>query len=362
MFRQILSANADIPDFCRPALLSCVFCSCIIFSCMVLLSCKAIEIKDDENQPDFTPPKITAFEIIDSRCAGITFSKDVTVINAESSFEAVPDMQISGITAEKNFIKINFSNDQIPGTEYHIKGTVSDKAGNTLTFGARFYGFNPDIPDIIINEFTTQGSSTHPDMVEFFVREPGNTAGMVFYAGCSSEYDIFYVFPSVAVKSGDYIILHTKPQNIPEEIDETESKESSGGLDASPAAWDFWIKGGTGLSGNNGALSLYSSYGGRVLDAVLYSNRTSLSDENYRGFGSTAMMVKADCLTAAGGWRAAADPVRPEDCVNPDGSTATRSICRSSASADTDAAADWHTVPTSSYTFGSINSDAVYEP
>jgi hypothetical protein len=37
-------------------------------------------------------------------------------------------------------------------------------------------------------------------------------------------------------------------------------------------------------------------------------------------------------------------------------------MCRSSESADTDAASDWHIVPTSTFSFGTVNSDEVYVP
>jgi hypothetical protein len=54
--------------------------------------------------------------------------------------------------------------------------------------------------------------------------------------------------------------------------------------------------------------------------------------------------------------------LRPEDVVDPEDSTATRSMSRGSDGADTDTAADWHITPTSGYTFGGPNTDEVYEP
>ena len=120
------------------------------------------------------------------------------------------------------------------------------------------------------------------------------------------------------------------------------------------------LQDGKGLSGNNGVLSLYDRPGGKCLDGVLYSNRTSQSDELYRGFGSEETLNRAEELVLAGGWKPAGARVSPEDAVNPEGSTGTRSICRSSGSADTDSAEDWHIVPTRKATFGAENSDEVY--
>ncbi|HAK47482.1 MAG TPA: hypothetical protein DCO79_16375, partial [Spirochaeta sp.] len=104
--------------------------------------------------------------------------------------------------------------------------------------------------------------------------------------------------------------------------------------------------------------------GGKLIDAVLYSNRTSSSDENYDGFGSSRMLDKAVQIVTEGGWTASGDEgkPRPEDGINPDDSTATRSICRSSEPVDSDSKTDWHIVPTSNSTFGEINTDDEYVP
>jgi hypothetical protein len=162
------------------------------------------------------------------------------------------------------------------------------------------------------------------------------------------------------VSAGDFIVLHTKPQGLPEEVDESGSDlAASGGYDAS-AARDFWLRLGTGLSGSNGVLTLYASSTGLLLDAVFYTNRTSESDQDYGGFGSEALRTAVKEIVAAGGWKTAgADPV-PEDGVPSAGGTSTRSLGRSSRSDDADLASDWHLVPTKGVTFGSPNSDEAY--
>ena len=109
-------------------------------------------------------------------------------------------------------------------------------------------------------------------------------------------------------------------------------------------------------------VSLYDRPGGVCLDGVLYSNRTSQSDSRYRGFGSTVLLAQAEELVRDGGWKAAGSRVLPEDALSPEGSTATRSICRTSRSDDTDCAEDWHIVPSRKATFGAENCDDVYVP
>ncbi len=186
--------------------------------------------------------------------------------------------------------------------------------------------------------------------------------GVTVYEGTPGSFDDRLVFPPFEVSAGDFVLVHFRPSGDPAEVNETTDSAASGGLDSSPAAWDFWVRGGDGLGGNNGVLSLFGSPGGTLLDGVLYSNRTSESDELYGGFGTAEVLVRARDLVTLGGWRTAGGQPSPEDAVNPDGSTSTRSICRWSSGEDTDAATDWHIVPTRGSTFGARNSDEVYVP
>lgn len=250
----------------------------------------------------------------------------------------------------------------LPGKEYTLEATVSDSHGNTMTFLYPFYGYNPTPPQVLINEVTTQGSTSHPDRVELKVLEGGNMAGLCFTEGTDSTWTSRLVFPSLEVSAGEYLIIHCKPEGIAEEVNELEGTAVSGGKDAHPAARDFWLPGGDGLGGNNGVLALYAFPGGPSMDGFLYSNRTSSSDENYRGFGSLAVMEMADQLQDEEGWRCAEDFIAPEDGVNPDPSTATRSLCRMPAGEDEDSAADWHVVPTGEASFGEVNSEEIYIP
>jgi hypothetical protein len=252
---------------------------------------------------------------------------------------------------------------------------VEDEAKNSLHFLARFYGFNGDVPDLLINEFTTRGTGNHPDAVELYVVRGGNMGGVVLYEGTPGNCDDRLVFPAFEVASGDFLVVHFKPEGIAGEIDETTATDLSGGLDASDRAYDFWVPEGAGISGNNGVVSCYDRPGGLVLDGVLYSNRSSASDEKYWGFGTRDSWERAQELAADGGWLITGARVRPEDAVDPEGSTGTRSICRSPAAVpaesatgndppplDTDSAADWYIVPTLGFTFGEENSDEIYSP
>ena len=287
----------------------------------------------------------------------ITFDEEASLSSEKTRIS--PVLTVCQATGPATQVIVRVS-EQTPGLEYTFEGEARDASGNAASFIATFYGFNPNIPRLVLNEFITQGTTDHPDMVELKVTAGGNMGGVVLYQGTPGSFDDRLVFPSWRVTTGEFIVVHFKPSGDGTEINEIADKAASGGIDACPTAYDFWVAGGRGISGNNGVLSVYERPGGKLMDGVLYSNRTSTSDEKYLGFGSAGTLARAEELVRDGGWEICGRRVSPEDAVNPDGSTSTRSLCRSSTSADTNAAGDWHIVPTRGSTFGGENTDAVY--
>ncbi|HVO38183.1 MAG TPA: hypothetical protein VMV03_04060 [Spirochaetia bacterium] len=308
---------------------------------------------------DLHPP------VVQSVCS--TGSTEIVVeLDEEASIAAdkvriTPALAVTATEASGNRITV-CSDAQAPGVSYQMEAEATDRSGNVASFMAEFYGYNPRVPRLLLNELTPRGTTDHPDLLEIKVISAGDMGGVVLYQGTPGSFDDRVVFPSFAVGAGSFIVVHWKPSGSPAEVNETSDVSASGGTDASPTGYDFWVAGGQGLGGNNGVLSLYERPGGKLMDGLLYSNRTSTSDEKYLGFGSAAMLARAQELVKDGGWRAAGVRVTPEDAVSPEGSTSTRSLCRSSTGADADAAADWHIVPTRKSSFGAENSDEVYVP
>jgi hypothetical protein len=329
--------------------------SLVIFA----VSCGPIREIQAELTADLQPPRLLSVQAVDEQTLQMTFDETAELVAGELYIS--PEIDIQTLPPPSKTIRLSFGEAMIPGLKYCIDAVLKDENGNTVSFLLHFYGFNGNLPALLINEFITQGSSTHPDLVELYVIEEGNLAGICLYRGTAGSWDSRIIFPDHWVESGDYVLVHFKPEEIPEETNETELKDESGGLDACNEAWDYWVEGGEGLSGNNDVLGLYSCPEGNVIDAVVYSNRTSESDEKYRGFGSRRMMERVDEITAAGAWNFAGVYAAPEDAVDPEDSTSTRSICRSSNWVDSDGKSDWHIVPTRGSTFGFINSDEVYE-
>jgi hypothetical protein len=329
-----------------------------LISLFLLFACGPMESIEFVGDGDLFPPGITAIKMESPRKLILEFDEPLSSEN--NQLKMIPEMPQSS-SVEDNKLILTFDIDTIPGEKYTMDGTVTDDSGNSLTFNADFYGYNPKIPEILINEFITQGSGNHPDLVELLVITGGYLGGLCFYEGTPSNYEQRILFPQLKVTAGDYILVHFKPEGIPEEVNESLSKAESEGLDAHDNAWDFWVDGGSGLSGNNGVLSLYTSPGGNIMDAVIYSNRGSDSDERYRGFGSKKTLERVEETYHDGGWVFDGSP-RPEEAVNPEDSTATRSICRTPENSDTDTASDWHIVPTRGSTFGEKNNPENYSP
>ena len=314
--------------------------------------------KNNPDTGDTTSPSLQSTTVVAERRVEMCFDEPVTVIPGTAQID-------NGVTLEASTdtqcgIALTFDTTLKPEVSYTVTIEVQDSSGNSKEVTAQFYGYNSAVASVHINEFTTRGSGTHPDTVELYVVQEGTIGGITLYEGTATQWESRKILPSVVLPTGSYILVHFKPDGIAVEIDETADSAASGGKDAHPDAWDFWVRGESGLSGNNGALTLYNAPDGTPLDAALYTNRTSASDTNYRGFGSAKFMQQVDEIVNSGEWTVPGALARPEDLIYSDNSTATRSLNRSSTSADTNAATDWHTVPTSGYTFGEVNSDEKY--
>lgn len=311
------------------------------------------------SEPDLRPPRVEDVSATGPASLAISFDEEATLDAGALRIE--PALPVREVSPPGRTVTVSV-NTQVPGREYVLEATAHDGRGNSTTFLAGFYGYNPRVPRLVVNEFTTSGSAEHPDLIELKALTGGDMGGLVLYVGTPSNHEARLVFPSFEVGRGSFLLVHCRPAGDPAEVDETGDPSASGGIDASPSAFDFWLRGARGLGGNNGVLSVYERPGGPILDGLLYSDRTSGSDERYRGFGSAEVLERAEELVRDGGWRIAGGRVAPEDAIDPEGSTATRSLCRSSTSADTDGPGDWHIVPTRRSTFGADNADESYAP
>ena len=304
---------------------------------------------------DLLPPVFHGISVTSATTVVVRFDEPVTM--APEAVTVEPDLAVTEVGSGEEVV-ITVAAPLTAGRSYTLHTTARDERGNSTTFVARFWGFNPRPPGLVINEFTTQGSKKRPDAIELYVTRDGNLGGVTVYDGTAESYRDHVVLPALEVAAGDYLVIHATAHGLGE--DEHADPDQSDHELALPGVWDFWMQEGTGLSGKNGVLTVHAAPGGELIDGVLYSNRTSDSDERYRGFGSKATMLRADRLAELGGWEFAGERIAPEDAISSAATTSTRSLNRDSSATDTDSAADWHTVPTRGASFGTVNSDDVH--
>ncbi len=308
---------------------------------------------------DLLPPRLEAVQSLGPGEVSVSFDEDAALDREKTRIS--PALEVREVSGPGRSVLLRGA-EQEPGVRYFLESEARDAHGNTSSFVAEFYGYNDRVPRLLINELTPRGSGNHPDIVELKILTAGNMGGVVLYLGSPASYDARLVFPPFEAPAGSFLVVHLKPTGDPGEKDETTDPAASTGFDATGTAFDFWMRDGKGLGGNNGAVSVFERPGGACLDGILYSNRTAESDELYGGFGSAEMRARAEDLAGCAAWTPAGVRVTPEDCVNPEGSTGTRSVCRSAASDDSNRAQDWHIVPTRRSTIGAANSDEVYVP
>lgn len=332
----------------------------LIFVSILFLSCSgALNNGDYFSSIDLKPPVLKKIQIEGSKDLLIEFDEPVFFNNLD--YISDPKLPLESWASVGDSLTFHFIQEQQAGVMYKCRSDVSDNSGNTLSFIIRYYGWNPDIPDLIINEFNPEGSGNNPDTIELYSRNNGNTAGMTIFLGTANNGNTYYVLPSLEVEKDDYIIIHMRPEGVNGEINETEDKTLSTGKLSSDSAWDLWVDGDKPVSGKNGIISLYSNPFGEIIDAVVYSNRVSADSEDYRGWTSTTFEAIEE-LSFLEVWADTEGFIRPEDAVNSDGTTGTRSICRNSLSEDSDSPHDWHIVPTGEKSFGAANSDNIHIP
>ena len=309
---------------------------------------------------DLLPPVLKSAQNMGSRELHFLFNEKVEV--SEHNTLITPSLPVSSVTAEGKQVILKLTAKQEIGKNYQIHMTVLDKVGNKLSFIYNFSGWNPELPSIIINEFNPKGSGKNPDCVELLVLEGGNTGGIILRIGTQSRYSGQFIFPAIKVKAGEYLVIHVKPEGTREEINELDDISLSGGLLATDTARDFWLKGGSGLPGNNGAITLFERLDGPVMDAVLWSNRQDEPESEKRGWTSEGYIFAKE-LGESSGWTAKEGNIPfPSEAIDSSRTTGTRSLSRASIPIDTNTNRDWHTVPNRSSSFGRPNTDKRYHP
>jgi len=231
------------------------------------------------------------------------------------------------------------------GEEYWLDAIIRDDAGNLASMLVNFYGLNENMPELLINEFVARGSGNNPDFVELRMMSSGNLGGITVYNGSPSQWTSRVVLPTEEVAAGDLIVIHFRE-----------------GRREIPGVLNIHVPDGTGLPTTSGGITVTAFPDGPLLNAVLWSDRTYDPASDRRGFGTAAQLRIFEEVVALGGWSVRGDYVVPDDGIDPDGHTATRSINRYNDGRNTDSPADWYIVATSEASPGQQNSVILHKP
>ena len=282
---------------------------------------------------DASSPTLVAVVSTSSSQIRLEFNEPVKVYG--NSFEPLT------ARADGKFVYVNLNTSLRPGTKSDVCGRVKDYSGNTSGFTIQVWGYNPDLPQVLINEFTTKGTTRSPDRTELRMLSSGNISGMTLYNGVPSDFDAFVVFEDIDVRAGDMLVVWWT-----EEISVQEIQEDVAGS----RVFNVCAQSTDALPSNNGALVLCATpaLGADVLDAVIYSNFSS----SYEGYGTRSALERAKWVIASGSWNG--------DPVDSTASTATRSMGRLPEAQDSNSAKDWIVTVTGGASFGKRNSEEAF--
>lgn len=322
----------------------------ILFYILIICSCNTESII--EKVLDITPPKIINIKAIDKNSIIIKSNEPITV--DQNFFISKEELLIDNILIKENHVIVTFKQVLKPGIKYHSEFRVYDNSKNYLSFICNFYGFNNNIPTLLINEFTCRGSDSNPDKVELYVIKGGDIGGVTLYSGSRINYNTRFVFPSIIVNTGEYIVIRSTSKKYLIEYIETADLNISFDQKFIEGSRDIRTN-NLKLSSNNGVISIYSNPYGDILDAVIYSKNINDLEKRYRNFGLRKVVDSIDVISENKQWIGATDIIYPEDVIFIDNSTTTRSLNRDNHF-DTNTKKDWYTVATKESTFGYQNS------
>ncbi len=284
---------------------------------------------------DNEPPVLLKVSSVASSIVKIDFNEPVKVYgNSFGTFVARAD-------GKSVYVTLNSS---LPaGQEATLEGRVQDYYGNSTGFEVGVWGYNPNVPNLVINEFTTKRDTRNPDKTELYALTGGSLAGVTLYCGTPDDYDAMYIFPDITVSSKAYIVLWWVKEDFSLEDVKGDGLNFASFTRKNP-------------SDNNGTLTLANSPspGATILDAVIYSD----FGESMDGFGTSKARDRALWVINGGFWKGYA--------IDSSTSTATRSMARkitgvNIVTEDTNTCNDWYITCSGGATFGSANTSEPYK-
>ncbi|MDR1904686.1 MAG: hypothetical protein LBQ88_20670 [Treponema sp.] len=305
-------------------------------------------------------PVFLSFKAVSSTEVAFEFSAPVKVLSLH--FE--PALEVASISEGAN-VSINLKQDLGAEKKLLADILVEDENENTLNVLVPFRGRNNRLPPLLINELRTEHSSSTTktgkveriEFVELKTLSAGNLAALRLFIASYSMTEPIFEFPSVEVKSGEYIVVHLRTLETGTVNETGADLGASAGTDASPTGRDFWYPDTTAQLGMTDAVFLLDQ-DNRVLDSVVLSKTADKWSKEV--FADAAKFLAQQGAWLPGNGKAGTIP-GPADAVITESTTATRTICRDESITDTNKAADWYITDTSKASPGTKNNTERYK-
>lgn len=315
---------------------------------VVLSGCAPEAVLQGTLSVDTAPPGFVSVGCPDPDRLDLVFSEAVTL----SALRFSPSVEVSSVADGAMKVSVTFSSPLREGAPYVVDLVAEDAEGNSLSVLAPFRGRNDRPPRVVINEIRTEYSKPKVEFLEFLILRGGQLGGLSVVSSALGPSTPLYVFPPVLVEEGDLIVLHLRTVEAGV-VDEVENPAASGGIEASPQAWDFWIPGSTKRLRKTDGVAILDG-DGYPLDAVLFS-------ESPEGtWKKEELRVFSTFLAEGGAWEGASSELNPGDGVPSQDLAPTRTLCRRSGAEDTDGPRDWYVTATGKATPGGVNSAALF--
>jgi len=320
----------------------------LLGACIVLGSC----LSNDEDAA-------TAVMMLGSSSQAPVFRECRAVSENEIEFEFSQPVKITSLNFEPvlkiasiedgSTVRVTLEENTGPGTLLTADLLAEDGNRNTINVLVPLRARNNRMPTLVINEVRTENSKPKAEFVELKMKTAGNLGAMRLFIVSNSKNPLVYEFSPVEVKKDEYVVLHlrTTEENCANEYGD--DLNESGGTDSSTTARDFWYWENKELLRKTDVIYLLDQ-DNRVLDALMFSEKPDA------WWGKDYFAEAAEFLYSQGAWKSADGKVcGPDGALNSTGVTATRTICRDETVEDTNTAADWYIVYTSSATPGKPN-------
>jgi hypothetical protein len=294
-------------------------------------------------------PVFLGYRILSDGIMEFRFSRPVSARRLD--FDPASDVDL---LEEGELVRVRFESALPGGSRISADILVEDEEGNTLEVLVPFRTRNDAFPALLINEIRTEYSNPRCEFIELKTGTPGNLGALRVMTAMQAE--PVYEFNPVEVGAGEYIVLHLR------KLDSASLDEAGSDLDASPGyeaggARDFWVPGTSKLLRKTDGIALVDQ-DGAILDGIIFSETSD------PWWAKEEMARFAGFLNDSGAWQAGDNPplISPVEAFSSQGTTATRTLCRDEARADSNDPADWYIAATSQATPGKENSTKRYTP